>query len=351
MYRPLAQLILSRIREFYREPSAIFWVYGFPLIMALILGFAFQSKPVEIIAIDLVKIEAATDSDLQAKAAKLVELDSRFKVTINDEATARNRLRTDKTALLLFPDNSPTQYRLEFDNNRPGSVLAKSSIDMLLIRQANPNLAMPQAEQMQSLTGGRYIDFLLPGLIGTNLMGGGLFGVGFLIVDMRVRKLLKRFLATPMKKTDFMLAIMLSRLMFTLLDIAILLVAGALFFQLKVYGNWIALMIVILAGGLCFAGLGLVIASRAKTLESGSGLLNAIMLPMYLLSGVFFSSSNFPDWAQPVIQALPLTALNDGMRSIINEGRGFDALGYPLLVLGTWGIGSFLLALKLFRWK
>ena len=348
MYRPLAQLILSRIREFYREPSAIFWVYGFPLLMALILGFAFQSKPVEIIAVDLV----SDKSDVAEATVKLFATkDERFKIMVNDEAAARNRLRTDKTALLLFPDDSPTKYRLEYDNNRPGSVLAKTAMESLLIREANPNLVLPQAEQMQTLTGGRYIDFLLPGLIGTNLMGGGLFGVGFLIVDMRVRKLLKRFLATPMKKTDFMLAIMLSRLMFTLLDIAILLAAGAMFFQLKVYGNWIALMIVILAGGMCFAGLGLVIASRAKTLESGSGLLNAIMLPMYLLSGVFFSASNFPDWAQPVIQALPLTALNNGMRSIINEGRGFDALGYPLLVLGTWGIGSFVLALKMFRWR
>jgi ABC-2 type transport system permease protein len=351
MYRPLAQLILSRIREFYREPSAIFWVYGFPLIMALALGFAFQSKPIEVIAIDLVKSEGRSDSEMEERVKKLVELDNRLKIKINDEATARNRLRSDRTALLLFPENSVTQYRLEFDNNRPSSVLAKSTLDMLLIKLANPMLVSPQVDQMQSLTGGRYIDFLLPGLIGTNLMGGGLFGVGFLIVDMRVRKLLKRFLATPMKKTDFMLAIMTSRLMFTLLDIAILLVAGALFFQLKVYGNWLALMILILAGGSCFAGMGMVIASRAKTLESGSGLLNAIMLPNYILGGVFFSISTFPEWSQPILQALPLTALNDGMRAIINEGRGFDALGYPLLVLGAWGLGSFALAVKLFRWK
>ena len=130
MYRPLAQLILSRIREFYREPSAIFWVYGFPIGMALALSFAFQSKPIEIIAVDLVKTEGRSDADIENRVNKLVELDSRLKIKIHDEATARNRLRSDKTALLLFPDNSLTQYRLEFDNNRPGSVLAKSAIDM-----------------------------------------------------------------------------------------------------------------------------------------------------------------------------------------------------------------------------
>jgi ABC-2 type transport system permease protein len=349
MYRPLAQLILSRIREFYREPSAIFWVYGFPLIMALVLGFAFESKPEEVIAVDMIGDLETTEKNPKAEALR--QLDKRLRVTVNDVETARNRLRADLTTLIVAPDNSPSGYNLEYDNNRPTSVQAKAALEAVLIRQANPSLVTPAATLMPQQTGGRYIDFLLPGLIGTNLMGGGLFGVGFLIVDMRVRKLLKRFLATPMKKTDFMLAIMSSRLLFTLLDIVILLVAGALFFKLKVYGNWLALAVLVVAGGMCFAGLGLVIASRAKTLESGSGLLNAIMLPMYLLSGVFFSASNFPDWAQPFIQALPLTALNNGMRAIINEGRGFDALGYPLLVLGAWGLGSFALAVKLFRWK
>jgi len=344
MNAPLAQLLLTRIREFYREPSAIFWVYGFPLLMALILGFAFQSKPVEVIAVDLV---GGTDDDAKLLTSK----DDRLKITVNDETAARNRLRTDKTSLLLYPIDGPTRYRMEYDNNRPGSVLAKTALESLLIREANPNLQVPASSELTSQTGGRYIDFLLPGLIGTNLMGGGLFGVGFLIVDLRVRKLLKRFVATPMRKTDFMLSIMLSRLMFTLLDIVILLVAGALFFSMKIYGSWLALGVLVVVGGMCFAGMGLVIASRAKTLEAGSGMLNAIMLPMYLLSGVFFSATNFPDWAQPFIQALPLTALNNGSRAIINEGGGFEVIAGPLAILAVWGVGSFAIALKLFRWR
>jgi len=351
MNSALVQLIFSRIREFYREPAAIFWVYGFPIIMALILGFAFQSRPVEKIAIDLVVPDPEMRPSLQAEAEKMKAADERLVITLNDEATARSRLRTDKTSLMLIPDRDAGRFALEFDNNRPGSVLAKAAVEMVLLKRVNPNDVGPTATQTVSDSGGRYIDFLMPGLIGANLMGGGLFGVGFLIVDIRVRKLLKRFLATPMKKTDFMLGIMISRLIFTIGDIVILLGAAMLLFGVRIQGNWFALAAMILLGGVCFSGLGLLVASRAKTLETASGLLNAIMLPMYLVSGVFFSSSNFPPFVQPIIGLLPLTVLNDGLRAIINEGKGFEDVWWPAIVLTAWSLVSFFAALKLFRWR
>jgi ABC-type multidrug transport system permease subunit len=352
MNSPLVQLIVSRIREFYREPAAIFWVYGFPLVLALGLGLAFPSRPVESVRVDMV---AATDADREAAAAlaaKWVERDPRLKVEVFDEATARNRLRTAKTALVVIPDSSaPAGYRYVADDNQPGSVLARAAADTLVLKSRSADTPTPPVEPLGNESGGRYIDFLMPGLIGVNLMGGGLFGVGFLIVDMRVRKLLKRFLATPMKKTDFMLSLMASRLIFTIAEIVILLAAAYFFFGVTVHGNWLALAVVVFLGGACFAGMGLLIASRAKTLETASGLMNAVMLPMYVVSGVFFSADNFPAAVQPVIQVLPLTALNNGLRAIINDGGGFGALVQPAAVLCIWGGLCFVLALKLFRWR
>jgi ABC-type multidrug transport system permease subunit len=363
---PLAQLVLSRIREFLREPAAIFWVYGFPLVLALILGTAFRNRPVESIKIDVVTTDA-TRADAEALAARWQEKDARLKVELHAEDEALDRLRTAKTAIVVTPEpNTPAKYQTTVDSNQPGSVLAKAAVDTLILREANPAAAVPDATQMADASGGRYIDFLIPGLIGTNLMGGGLFGVGFLIVDMRVRKLLKRYLATPMKKSDFMLSIMLSRLLFVFSEIAVMLaVAHIPYFGLTVHGNWLVLGILVVTGGACFSGVGLLVASRVRTLETASGLMNAFMLPQWLVSGVFFSSDTFPAWVQPLIKLLPLTALNGGMRAVINDGRGFDALVLadpnnlsvlsvlysPLVVLGVWGGVGFFGAVKLFKWR
>lgn len=342
MNGPLTQLTLARIREFFREPAAIFWVYGFPLLLAIGLGIAFRERPIEKIRIDL------PEENSQSVAVKhALETDPRLTVRIVPLAEARNRLRTAKTDLVLMPESSGDRHL--FDPNRPESVLARNAADNARLRTLSP--VPPPTEETMTEPGSRYIDFLIPGLLGVNLMGGGLFGVGFVIVDMRVRKLLKRYLATPMKKTDFLLSLMLSRLLFTLTEIAILLAFAWLMFDIVVRGSWAAFLVLTIVGGFTFAGIGLLIASRAKTIETVSGLMNAVMLPMYVVSGVFFSSEKFPDELQPLIRALPLTQLNDGLRAVMNDGAGFEAILVPCAVLAAWGVGSFFLALKLFRWK
>ncbi len=347
---PLAQLVIARFREFYREPAAIFWVYGFPLVLALALGLAFRNRPVERIRVDV-----RTDGPGGVTAAKRLEAvlgsDPRLEVKLADESGARDRLRTAKTDLAVVPSadmKSAAEYWL--DPHRPECALARATTENALLLSRNPGV--PEAEERAiEEPGGRYIDFLIPGLIGTNLMGGGLWGVGFVTVDMRVRKLLKRFLATPMRRTDFLLSLMLSRLAFMLVEIAILLAFAYLVFDIRVRGDLGAFAVLIVAGGLAFSGVGLLVACRAKTIETVSGLMNAVMLPMYILSGVFFSSDRFPDWMQPFIKVLPLTALNDGLRAVMNDGGGWGSLGYPLAVLGAWGAACFAIALRYFRWR
>ena len=366
---PLAQLTLARIREFYREPAAVFWVYGFPLILAFGLGLAFRNRPVETIRLDIrtdgpgggaavdrlldgfrrvpgwaVAVTGETPAETAATRTKLL-------VTLGAERACRDRLRTAKTDLVVTPPDStgePPEYLVE--PNRPESVLARNAADNAWIRLQVPGLPTPK-EAVIDEPGGRYIDFLLPGLLGTNLMGGGLWGVGFVVVDMRVRKLLKRFLATPMRRPHFLLSLALSRLLFTLVEVLLLLGFGYLVVGLRVRGDWTAFVGLCVAGGAGFAGIGLLVASRAKTIETVSGLMNAIMLPMYVLGGVFFSSDRFPDEMQPVVRALPLTWLNDGLRAVINDGAGWGTVWRPCLVLVAWAAVSFGLALKLFRWR
>jgi ABC transporter DrrB family efflux protein len=339
-------LVLARVREFYREPHAIFWVYGFPLLMAMALGVAFRSRPVERIRVDVV------NGSTSAAVQEALAADERMEVTLRPWEEARLRLRDAKTDLVLVPaPGSRPGYEYWFEPNRPESVLARSAVDSALLRAAAPAQAPAVTDHHLEDPGSRYIDFFIPGLLGMNLMGGGLWGVGFVLADMRIRKLLKRFIATPMRKSDFLVSLMLSRMAFTVPEVLLLLGFGYLAFGVAVRGNLLALGAVIVLGAVSFAGLGLLVASRVKTVEAVSGLMNLVMLPMYILSGVFFSSERFPEAMQPLIKALPLTALIDSLRAIMLQGTGLAELWAPLAVLAAWGGVSYVLALRWFRWQ
>jgi ABC-type multidrug transport system permease subunit len=342
---PLWQLTVSRFKEFLREPAALFWVYGFPIILTLILGLAFRNRPVEKVKVDVPagtpgveKLVAALGNDPQIDLAK-----------DHDEATCRNRLRTATTALVILPSAAAPGYEYLFDPTRPECAIARNAAEAALLRHADPNRPEPKQVTFDE-PGGRYIDFLIPGLIGMNLMGGGLFGIGFLFVDMRVKKLLKRLLATPMKKQDLFLSVTIGRFVFVFIDVAFFLTFAYVAFDIQVRGNWLALLVMILLGAFCFSGIGLLIGSRASRMEVAAGLMNAVMMPSWLLCGVFFSAKNYPDWMQPIIQALPLTQVNNGLRAVINDGAGFEVVWLPALILLAWTVFSFVLARKLFKW-
>ncbi|MDG1808046.1 MAG: ABC transporter permease [Pirellulaceae bacterium] len=338
----LAQLSLTRLREFYRQPEAVFWVYFFPLLMVVALGIAFRNKPVETITVDAVASPAA------AVLAEDLAGDPRIVFQQYGEFECKERLRTGKSDLYLNRGSGRVDYF--FDPTRPGSVVARDTVDNLLQRAAGRVDPVVSANQEMTETGGRYIDFLVPGLIGMGLMGGGLWGVGYAIVDMRIRKLLKRFLATPMRKTDFLMAVMASRLVFMIPEMILLVIFSHYAFGVEVHGSWVVIVFLVLLGALQFSGIGLLVASRAKTLESVSGLMNLTMLPMWTLSGIFFSYERFPEVMQPFIKLLPLTPLIDALRAVMLEGAGLGMLGPQILTMAVWGLLSFSLALYWFRW-
>src|ERR1051325_1467816 len=344
---PLAHLIDARFREFLREPEVIFWVYGFPLILAVGLGFAFRStKPNP----PVVDIQETPNSNLAgATYARLNDDgwgDEKPTVAVLPEEMCKERVEAGESALYLRVHPDKIDY--VYDPARSDSVQARYWIEALLARKKIENSTANDPHLIDP--GRRYIDFLMPGLIGTNIMGGGLFGVGFVLVDMRVRKLFKRLMATPMRHSDLLLSLMIARLLFLLPEMTSLLIVGHFAFDVPIKGSLFALAVVILTGAAAFSGLGLLLGCRTEKTETASGLINLVMLPQYILSGVFFASKNFGPAMQPFIQALPLTQLNDALREIM-QGKTLLDVWWRLAILSAYAAVSFALALKWFKWR
>lgn len=339
---PLVQLTLSRFREFLREPEAIFWIFAFPVIMTCALGIAFRSRGAEPVIVGIV--DGAGADGLAAS----LEQAGGFTVRRVPPDEAARALRTGRAPVVVVPGDPPA-YR--FDEARAESQVARLAVDAALQRAAGRRDAFVPVAQPIEQVGSRYIDWLVPGLLGMNIMGTGMWGVGFGIVNARFRKLLKRLIATPMSKVHYLLAVVLSRMATLALEVVVIIGFAWIFFDVAVHGALWGVAALSVIGALAFGGLGLLVASRARTIEAVSGLMNLVMLPMWVLSGVFFASTNFPDAIQPVIRVLPLTALNDALRIVINEGGAFDAVLPQVGILALWAAGSFVLALKLFRWQ
>jgi ABC-type multidrug transport system permease subunit len=339
-------LLLARMLELKREPEVVFWVFVFPLLLATGLGIAFRNRPADASSVAIVSGVGAQDAEALLKKSPL---GASFKVEVLDGEAARKGFRLGKYDLVIEPDGAGA-LRYRYDPARPESVLARSEVDDALQAAAGRKDIVATSVVTSSEPGSRYIDFLIPGLLGMNLMNSGMWGIGFALVDMRQRKLLKRFVGTPMRRSDFLLALMSSRLVLMIIEIGLLLTLGVLVFHMKVLGSVFAILLLGAAGALCFGGVGLITASRAQKIESVSGLMNLVMMPMWIFSGVFFSYERFPAVIQPLIKALPLTALNDALRASILEGTPLIHQWPRLLVMLLWGAISFVLALKWFRW-
>jgi len=337
---PLVQLTLVRYREFLREPEALFWVFVFPLLLAAGLGIAFRNRPPEVLEIAAVSQQLATT----LRQEKLLD------VQALDADSAKEALRTGKVALLAVPGpGGAVEY--DYDDTNPDGRAARLLADRAIQRAAGRVDPVATSDRFTREPGSRYIDFLIPGLLGMNLMGSGIWSMGFAIVDSRRKHLLKRLVASPMPRHYYLLSFLLSRISILVLEVGALLGFGALFFKVPVRGSFLELTVVCAVGALAFSALGLLLASRVRTIEAASGLMNVVMMPMWIASGVFFSSQKFPDALQPLIKLLPLTALIDALRANILQGAHLVRLAPQLAVMCFYLIACFVLALKLFRWR
>jgi ABC-2 type transport system permease protein len=337
---PLVQLTLVRFREFWREPEAVFWVFVFPILLAAGLGIAFRNRPPEVLKIGATRTELAS----ALRAGKLLS------VALLDREAGDRALRTGRIVLLALPGPSGgVVYR--YDDTNPDGRTARLLAERAIQRAAGVQYPVAETDDLVREPGSRYIDFLLPGLLGMNLMGSGIWGLGFAIVDARRKKLLKRLIASPMSRAQYLLSFLLARLTLLFVEVAVLAGFGALIFGVPLRGPLWQLALVCLLTSLMFSALGLLIASRARTMEAASGLMNFVMLPMWIFSGVFFSAERFPAMLQPFIRALPLTAVVNALRANMLEGAGWMQYSSELAIMTAWLGVSFLSALALFRWR
>ncbi|HOC18357.1 MAG TPA: ABC transporter permease [Vicinamibacterales bacterium] len=341
-FHPVIELTLARLREFLREPEALFWVVFFPVLLAFALGLAFSRSGEPEVHVGLVP----GPGDARVREALL----SAPGLVVHDlsREAADRALRDGEVALVVRP-GSPPGYR--FDAAREESRLARLAVDAALQRAAGrEDRFEPRIERVE-IPGSRYVDWVIPGLLGMNIMGTGMWALGYAVVYARSRRLLKRLAATPMSRAHYLAAQMLARLVFLGLEVGALLLFARFVLDVPIAGSLVLVAAVSLLGALSFAGLGMLVASRARTIEAVSGWMNFTMVPMWVLSGVFFSSAHFPNVTQPLINALPLTALIDALRAVMLDGAGFGGVAGEAAILAAWTVGCFALALRLFRWQ
>src|SRR5256714_2310070 len=342
----MVQLTLVRFRDFILEPEAVLWSFDFPILLAAGLGIAFRQR-----GPDRVQIGVVANVSGAAAVVEALRKDSTLVVEAYDDSAAARALRTGKIAVLVVPGSAADSVHYVYDRGRSDAVNARVIVDRSVQMGAGRVDPVRGTDTYITEKGSRYIDFLIPGLLGMNLMGSSIWGLGFAIVTARSKKLLKRLMATPMSRVQYLLSFLCSRLVFLILEIFTLLGFGHWVFGVPLRGSMVTLFLIALLRSVSFGGLGLFTASRARTTEAVSGIMNFIMLPMWIFSGVFFSSSNFPNAVQPFIRLLPLTAVNDALRANMLEGATFAAVSPQMLVILVWGVVSFFAALKLFRWR
>jgi ABC-type multidrug transport system permease subunit len=335
----LYQLTAVRFLLLVREPEAIFWIFIFPILLALGLGIAFRNRPADVLQV------AATTTEL----TRALAADKGLTAITLDEAAGTHALATGN--ILLLAEQTPQGVAYKFDDTNPDARTARLLADRAVQTAAGQAQAVAAENRLIHETGARYIDFVVPGLLGMNLMGSAMWGLGFSIVEARQKNLLKRLVASPMPRWQYLASFLLSRLIMLVIEVGVFLGFARVAFGVPFRGSLWELGFLCVLTSLAFSALGLLVASRARTMEAASGLMNLVMLPMWILSGVFFSASRFPAVIQPVVRALPLTAAIDAMRGNMLQGVRLGQLGAPMAILLVWLVVPYAVSLKIFRWK
>jgi ABC-2 type transport system permease protein len=373
-FNQLWQLITALFREIIREPGVLFWGILFPILMSLGLGLAFTKKAdvirkVAIISnneksITLPESSVVTDF-LWKKCENNSSLEKeswQWRYIIKDEKLGNSiflfyDMRWEEAMILLKRGtinvlvvgmNSTVEYH--FDPMNPDAELTYLKLSNII--GAGEILKETSNAEIKPLTvtGTRYIDFLVPGLITMGVMMSCMWGISYGIIEKRSKKLLRRLVATPMKKSHFLIALITVRITMNFIESLVLFLFALVAFKMTIQGSVTALILLFLAGNIAFAGLAVLISSHTSNTEVGNGLINAVVMPLMVLSGIFFSYQNFPEWSIPVIKNLPLTMLTDGVRSIFNEGAGYPEVALPILILTATGVILFTAGLKIFKW-
>jgi ABC-2 type transport system permease protein len=363
--KSLWQLISINYKEFVREPGILFWSLLFPILMAWVLGIAFSKKAELVQDVAYVKNAARTNNKLSGflassevvyrksetspeyrksfttKLGKLtfhivpVTMDSAILMIKRGEASLILQDRADSLFYLFDPQSADARFNY---------VMLSSTI--------NNDRVVYDAASVKTLSqqGTRYIDFLIPGLLAMGIMNDFLWGLGYGLIEIRTKKLLRRMVAAPMKKSLFIFSHYFARITLALFEAAVLLLFSWIYFRIRIQGSLAAFVLIFLAGSFCFAGISILMASRTSSSRIGNSLINLISMPMMILSGIFFSYHNFPESVVPMIRMLPLTMLADSIRGIMIEGTGLIEILPEFLFLSGIGTIFFLVGIRIYKW-
>jgi len=370
--RQLWLLFLAHLHEIIREPGVILWGIVFPILMSLGLGLAFTKNSDTLRKVAVINNPGISSSDnsdifnfLEEKCEEQLpenKDDFRWKLEIRDDKLGKSvylfyelgwddaivLLKRGTVNLILKSNEGETEYHFDPVNSDAELTYLKLS-SMIGSGKILPEKSRSEIKPL-TLAGTRYIDFLIPGLITLGVMMSTMWGISYGIIEKRSKKLLRRLVATPMKKSHYLIALLTVRVLMNFIEALVLLLFSLMVFNITIQGSISALVLLFLAGNIAFAGLAIFLSSHTSNTEVGNGLINAVVMPMMVLSGIFFSYHNFPDWSITVIRNLPLTMLTDGMRSIFNEGAGWSQVTMPALILTTIGVILFGAGLKIFKW-
>jgi ABC-2 type transport system permease protein len=362
----LYRLIVAHIKEIVREPAVLFWGIGFPILMAWGLGIAFSTKKEmnrEIAVIyqnPTVSIQKSVLADIiehypgKQKGDYLLPLRNEktgdINLTFHECTLDEAHVLLKKGTISLIVEVSQDKIHYNFDPANAEAQLLYQLVKGVVYN--GPQYYASHQDEIKPLTvsGTRYIDFLIPGLLAMGIMMSSSWGISYTLIERRSKKLLRRMVATPMKKSNLLIALITARFIMNVIEAVLLYLFAWLYFDIQIQGNPVALLALFIAGNMAFAGISVLISSHTANPEVGNGLINAVVTPMMVVSGIFFSYSHFPEWTIPVIRHLPLTMLADGVRSIFNEGAGLMEVWREVLILCTTGLVTFVIGLKVFKW-
>lgn len=338
--------VKCRWREFRREPSAFFWVIFMPILWMIALGFAFSDPKPEVYSIGW--YSSADNQEEHKKVLGLIENDPQLKVNTGSKEKLNPLLKMGEISLVFSIEDDVLQFKLDPIN--PVATRAKAYVDRILQAGYGRENVLTVTTEVIKAKGSRYVDFLIPGLLGLSIMSTSLFGVGMTIVSNRKENLLKRYVASPMPPYEYVVSHIVGRVITLATEFAAIFIAGWIIFDFHVYGNFISYCLFAILGAAAFTGIGILCGSRTRSIPFISGITNLIMIPMTMVCGVFFSYAAFPEWMKAWIKFLPLTALNDGLRKIALEGQSIFQLQFEISVLVVFTVVTAIAATKAFKW-
>jgi ABC-2 type transport system permease protein len=372
-WRQLKTLTLANFKEMLREPGVLFWGIVFPILMSLGLGIAFNTKSDVIrkigiigntdsifkdtsllihkfLAVKTIKSyneKEKTDNYLfRIENKKLGNTNFHFRILTWNDAVME--LKRGKISLVMEEKNDSVNYL--FDPANPDAQLTYIRLSQIFGSRDFVSDENDVNIKPLTLEGTRYVDFLVPGLIAMGIMMSIMWGVSYTIIERRSKKLLRRMVSSPMKKSHFLISIIAVRVCMNFIEGCLIFFFAFLVFGIRIQGSLPALLLVFISGNIMFSGLAVFISSKTSKTEIGNALINLVVMPMMLLSGIFFSYHNFPDWMITVIQKLPLTMVADDIRSIFIEGAGIAQIATHCLILCLGGIIFFTAGIRIFKW-